>query len=236
MISDLLHRIKRKLTKIRLRPIRVFCFHQVSENFDEQTMYREDWMQLSEFKEEVLTLQKSGYIFISLAEAYKKLRRDWFRSKKYAVLTADDGDESLRNILPWLNEQQIPITLFINPAYLDGKQFRVRSAERYLMEYELRQFIKSYPLLTIGSHGWAHIDACTQTEQEFEENLTRSIEYLKKLPNYVPFFAYPYGRCTFPVYIATIKHQVIPLLVKGNRNYNYIGYIDRELMCTGTKQ
>lgn len=51
-------KIRRKLLKLRLQPIRVFCFHQVSETFD---------------------------------EAYEKWKHNWYRRKKYAVLTADNN-------------------------------------------------------------------------------------------------------------------------------------------------
>lgn len=229
MIQEFIHRVRRKLEKLRLRPIRVFCFHQVSDTFDENTMYHEDWLQTEDFKGEVLKLTNQGYTFISLPEAYQKLKHDIFRFYKYAVLTADDGDASLLNVLPWLNEQKIPVTLFLNPMYIDGKHFRNRNTERYLSEADLKQFSDIFPLLSIGSHGWVHVDSYKQTEQEFKESIIRSDEYLKSFPNYIPFFAYPYGRCTYSAYKETIKQKVVPVLVRGNKNIKYDGYIDREL-------
>lgn len=216
--------------KLRLQPIRVFCFHQVSDTFDEQTCYREDWLQTDVFKNEIQELCRQGYIFISLPDAYDKLREDRLRRHKYAVLTADDGDASLRNVLPWLNEKQIPITLFLNPKYLDGKHFRHRETEQYLSEFDVQQLHVLYPLLTIGSHGWEHIDALRQTDQEFIDSFSRSVDYLNNLPNYIPFFAYPYGHCSYQAYDITIKHQIVPILVRGSKNYMYNGYIDRELL------
>lgn len=221
-------KIRRKLLTLRLRPIRVFCFHQVSETFDESTMWACDWMQIENFKRVITDLCEKGYVFVSLPEAYERLRHDWFRCRKYAVLTADDGDASLRNVLPWLRDMQIPVTLFINPVYLDGKHYRIRDTELYLTEDELQCLYKQYPLLTIGSHGWVHIDAEKQTEQEFAESLTRSINYLKVLPNYVPFFAFPYGHYTNAAYANVITENVIPVLIGGNTNYTYDKYIDRE--------
>ena len=101
--------------KLRLQPIRVFCFHQVSDEYAPLTMWEEDWTQTELFKRNIQNLKERGYTFISLPEAYFKLKNDSFRREKYAVLTADDGFKSMLNILPWLIEQRIPVTLFVNP-------------------------------------------------------------------------------------------------------------------------
>ena len=222
-IRDIIYRIKRKWAKCRLEPIRIFCFHQVSDDFDKSTMYQDDWLQTDEFKERVTTLREQGYIFISLPDAHEHIRRDFIRSRKYAVLTADDGWASIKSILPWLNEQQIPITLFLNPAYLDGKHFRERDTEKYLLEKEVRNLHTQYPLLTIGSHGWEHIPAPKQTTQEFIESVNKSVEYLSKLPNYVPYFAYTWGWTWNYTNDILWKAHLTPVKMSGqNLNYPYI--------------
>lgn len=230
MIFDLIQKIKRKWMKMRLQPIRVFCFHHVSEQFDESNMYRIDWLQIDDFKNLIRNYQQEGYIFIPLADAFNKLKHDRFRSKKYAVLTADDGWATLRNVLPWLNELKIPITLFLNPAYLDGKHYREKVTEEYLTEDEVKKLHVLYPLLTIGMHGWEHKDATMQTEKEFEDSLLKSIDYFSKYPNYIPFFAYTYGRYNDRIFEITNRHKVVPLLIRGNKNYSFSGSIDRELL------
>lgn len=79
-----------------------------------------DWIQTDAFKRTVLELQKK-YTFTSLTEAQRHLRGDIVRTGKFAVLTADDGFATLKNIMPWIIERGIPITLFINPIVWDGK-------------------------------------------------------------------------------------------------------------------
>lgn len=216
--------------KLRLQPIRVFCFHQVSDTFDESAMERIDWLSTSLFKQRIDELQNDGYTFISLTEAHEKLRRDWFRCHKYAVLTADDGWATLKNVLPWLNEQQIPITLFLNPAYLDGKHYRDRDTERYLTNEEVAQLYDQYPLLTIGSHGWAHVDVTKQTEEEFVENVNMSVTELNELPNYVPYFAYTWGRHTSKHNQILRSKSITPIIIRGGMNYNKYQVIDREML------
>lgn len=223
-------KIQRKLLHLRLQPIRVFCFHQVSNEFDESYMHRVDWLQTDVFKSEIKNLQKQGYIFISLSEAFHRLQNDNFRLCKYAVLTADDGWASLRNILPWLNEQQIPVTLFLNPAYWDGKHFREKETERYLTSNEVEMLYDKYPLLTIGSHGWKHIDIKSQDIDELNNNILHCIAELGKMPNYIPFYAYPFGRHNRMGNSILKANGHIPVYLYGNMNYNNSNFIDRELL------
>lgn len=225
-----LDKIKRKLLHLCLQPIRVFCFHQVSDEFDESYMYRMDWLQTDAFKSEIKNLREQGYIFISLSDAFQHLQNDKYRLRKYAVLTADDGWASLRNILPWLNEQQIPVTLFLNPAYFDGKHYREKECEPYLTQEEIDHLYEQYPLLTIGSHGWNHADATKLPLEEFTKQLSDSATLLKKLPNYVPFYAFPYGNYSNNRLDASIQVGLTPVLVSGSKNYLAKKYIDRELL------
>ena len=148
--------IRRKLLRMRLRPIRVFCFHQVIDEFDETTMKRCDWSNTERFKQNLVELKRK-YVFISLQEAYEKLKVDKFRICCYAVLTADDGWASLKNILPWLKDQNIPITLFLNPGYFDGCHFRERETEKYLLKEDVRWICETYSNVSVGMHGWEHI-------------------------------------------------------------------------------
>lgn len=216
--------------KLRLQPIRVFCFHHVSDSFDESTMKIIDWMQTDEFKQAVEKLQKEGYVFISLPEAHEKLRHDIFRFRKYAVFTADDGWASLKNILPWLNERQIPVTLFLNPAYLDGKHFRERETEQYLTWNEVNRMHEQYPLVTMGSHGWEHVEVWRQKEIEFEESVRQSNNILEQTPGYIRFFAYPYGRYNGKGNRILKNYGLIPVYVNGEVNYNNVNFINRELL------
>ena len=229
-MSELLDKIRRKWAKMRLQPIRVFCFHHVSDTFDESTMEKCDWLSTSDFKQRIDTLREQGYTFISLTEAHTKILTDIFRCHRYAVLTADDGWASLKNVLPWLNEQQIPITLFLNPAYLDGKHFREKETEKYLTEEDVKHLYEQYPLVTVGMHGWEHANAREQTEQEFKESVRKSQEYLGKMPNFIPYFAYAWGRRNAMTNRFLMENRITPLTVKGGVNYNDGTILDRELL------
>ena len=86
--------------RLRLQPIRVFCFHQVSAEFDASTMWECDWMQIEEFKQRINTIRKE-HTFISISEAYEKLRNDRFRAEYHTMVggTADTNHTFCESIL-----------------------------------------------------------------------------------------------------------------------------------------
>ena len=230
MTKELLHRIMRKLMKMRLQPIRVFCLHHVCAEYDPESMNACDWMQIDEFKAKVQGLQRDGVKFISLTDAYSKMTNDKFRTRKYAVLTFDDGYESLKEILPWLNEQHIPATLFINGKYTDGKSYRKNPKEKYLTNEELDQLYKLYPLLTIGSHGWEHMHTTDMKNDEFVASAEKNVGLLKEHPCYIPFWAYAYGDHTQFTDMHLWNQHIVPIYIDGMKNYNEPNVIHRELL------
>ncbi len=228
MIDKLLHKIKRKLIKLRLQPIRVYCMHHVCAEFDAESMNRGDWMQIDEFKAKVSALRKAGVEFISLKNAYRYISKDIVRCKKYAVLAFDDGYASLKEILPWMEDQQIPATLFINGKYLDGKSYRKNPKEKYLTKKEL--WTLTSPLIEIGHHGWEHNHVPDMTNKEFEESMVRNMNLLHPHPNYVPFWAYTYGEHTDASDEYLKEQHIVPIYIDGLQNYNDAKVIHRELL------
>ena len=219
-------KIQCKLIKFRLQPIRVFCLHHVCEQFDVESMYPCDWMELSIFKSKIIDLQKQGYEFVSLSEAHKHLKNDFVRIKKYAVLTFDDGYKTLLEVLPWLEEQNIPATLFINGKYIDGKSYRETPKEKYLTYDELFALIS--PLIEIGHHGWEHKSVDKMSEAELIESMQKNIEILSSHPRYIPFWAYTYGNSTTQSDIMLQNHQLVPVKVSNAKNNSYLGKVERE--------
>ena len=241
---SIIAKIRRTWAKLRLQSIRVFCFHQVSDEYNPLTMWECDWTQIDQFKRNILRLKTEGEEFISLKEAYVKLLQDTFRTKKYAVLTSDDGYKSMLNILPWLEEQQIPITLFVNTKYLDGKSWSAINEEQarrakpdvdmltevcpdlYLSREELLQ-VAAMPNVTIGMHGHEHLDATKQTISAFKENVEKCQTALKGVPHTIPFFAYTWGKHNAETDAVLNEKGLIPVLVQGSKNYCDTKFIDR---------
>lgn len=238
-------KIKRKWTKIRLRPIRVFCFHHVSDEYDPLTMWECDWTSTSMFMQSIENLRRHGYVFISLQQAQSHLKNDWFRFKKYAVLTADDGYKSILNILSWLEEQRIPITLFVNTKYLDGQSWSEINEEQakrakqnvemlsevcpklYLTIDEFKK-VAATPNVTIGMHGHEHLDATQESIVVFKRNVQLCQNALKDIPHTIPYFAYSWGRHNEAADKVLKEMNLIPVLVNGTDNYNNPDIIDRK--------
>jgi len=231
-ITKIWTKIRRKWMKIRLQPISVFCLHHVCEEFDTEFMNECDWMQLDEFKSKVQSMQQDGIEFISISKAYKHICNDWIRCKKYAVITFDDGYASLNEILPWLEEKHLPVTLFINGKYLDGKSYRKNPKEQYLKHNEL--FALTSPLVEIGSHGWEHTDASQISPIEFAESIERNVSLLSTHLRYVPFHAYTWGQHTEASDKILADLKIIPVLIDGAKNYHVCLSVHRELITHHT--
>jgi len=229
-LSDIHRKVRNRWKKFRLQPLRVFCLHHVSAIYVPESMNRGDWMQIDEFKSKVLSLQQDGVEFISLQGAYEHIKHDFVRTKKYAVLAFDDGYASLKEVLPWLDEQKLPCTLFINGKYLDGKSYRKNPKECYLTIDDLDTLYRLYPLITIASHGWDHTDATQMPLDEFKQNIVQNFESLKTYPRHIPFHAYTWGRHTSDTDAYLLSKKIIPVYIDGMKNYNDAKVIHRELL------
>lgn len=226
-IKTVNRRIKDALMELRYRPVKVFVFHQVSDVLDPDGMWECDWTQTDVFKRNIEVLKKK-YDFISLEEAYKHIANDKFRFKSYAALTADDGWASLQNILPWLAEQQVPVTLFLNPLYLDGKHFQERVTEKLLTHDEVVALVNEYkPYVTIASHGWKHDKCEAMTETEFAENVQKAESVLNEMPGKVPFYAFTYGQYSCSQIRWLKAHALVPVALESKNNLHDT-LVDRE--------
>lgn len=225
--SVIVRKIVRRLDKLLYCPIEVFVFHAVSDEFDENANKKVDWSSTTDFKN-TITMLNSQYTFISLTDAYRRIKHDFFRRKKYAVLTCDDGFASVMGILPFLEEQQIPVTLFVNPKYMDGKTKREGYTvnPQYILKEEMWN-LKS-PMISIGMHGFEHNDATQMTKLEFSDSVERCMQILEPHPRYIPFFAYTWGNYSKMTQQVLSEKRIIPVFTDGESNYRYREGIGRK--------
>lgn len=238
---NIIHRIHNRLTKLRLQPIRVFCLHKISAKPEYPNEGISDWMAIKAFQTKVWQMQQSGVKFISLLHAYELLKvSSLFRRKKYAVLTFDDGYKSLDEILPWLIEQQIPVTLFICGKYTDGKEHIEGHYNPFhcLTADELKHCVEiSNGLISIHSHGWEHTDATQMSTDEFRIQIENNLDILDSIMSSpmrgvsrVLFHAYTWGRHNAMTDQVLKEQSIIPVLMDGMKNYNDASCIHRELL------
>ena len=222
-------KIKHRIEKLCCSPIEVFVFHAVSDNFDERENKRVDWLQTADFEGRILSL-KERYRFISLDEAYHKLRWQWFRMRRYAVLTCDDGYASVLGVLPFLERERVPVTFFVNPKYLDGvsKRDGYATTPHYITREQL--WMLDTRLVTVGMHGYRHDDATRQSAGEFEESVNRCVEILRTHPRYIPFFAYTWGRCNDKTQRLLKEKGIVAVFADGESNYRFRQGIGRKVL------
>ena len=224
------NKIRRRFIKLRLQPIRVFCFHVVTDVYDSQTTWECDWIQTNSFKQKILELQHNNE-FISISEAYRHINHDIIRRKRYCVLTCDDGIASVKQILPWLYEKNIPITLFVNPACCIGESHREKPMS-FLTTDDLLSIHKMYNgLVIIANHGYDHSDCTKLQPQEFRQRIRLADAFFKELlPEKSPFFAYPCGIHSATTDSILYEELLIPVYCDGLVNYNESTVIHRELL------
>ncbi|MBQ3354947.1 MAG: polysaccharide deacetylase family protein [Bacteroidales bacterium] len=226
----LLDKIQRCWIRIRFQPIRVFCFHQVSDEFEPETMWKCDWTQIEQFKQNILVLKKK-YRFISLPEVTEHLKQDRFRMKRYAALTADDGWASLRDVLPWLTEHEIPITLFLNPECMIENFPKIRKTNPYLSKEEIEVLSsRFFPLVSIASHGWSHEDCINVSIDDFKTNVEKAEAALYEVQGKTPYYAFTFGHFRHEQIVYLKRQQLIPVYMDGAMNYSDEFCIHRELL------
>lgn len=241
-MKNIVDKIKNRIQKVRFQPIRVFVFHHVSAERDPLVCQEEDWTQLDQFKRNIEAL-RAQYTFILLSEAYNKLQHEKLRRGKYAVLTADDGLASVQNVIPWLEDRKIPLTLFINTRYMNGDKLKPvhqkwlhelkpdadekKIAKRMYLSKEQVWALTS-PYIEVGMHGHEHYPTGSITEEEFEKNVEICNEILSTHPNFIRAFAFPWGYATKAALTYLQNSQIIPVLAESGKNYQWKGYVDRE--------
>lgn len=247
-IAEIRYKIRRRWYKMIYRPIRVFVFHHVSDVRDTLVCQDSDWTQLDQFKRNIEHLMQY-YTFISLSEACDKLQHDYFRFRNYAVLTTDDGLASVLNVLPWLEEKEIPVALFINSRYMECDKLKPvhqkwlhelapdaeekEIAKRMYLSREQVWSLKS-PYIEIGMHGHEHLNITQIDELQFEKDIAVCYDVLHTHPLFVSMYAYPWGKSTGKSMKYLLLHNIVPVVLRGEGNYAWNGLIDRE--CIDNKK
>ena len=239
---NVLRKIVRKIQRLWRKPIVVTCFHKVSDVYEPLYGGIGDWTETEQFKRNILHLQKR-YTFISIEEACQHLLHDTFRFRNYAVLTSDDGYQYVLDILPWLKEQRVPITLFISTQYLDGKSYDLwfdahwkditaETKENLLQSmYIQSQHLSSAELntdnISLCLHGYGHDEVSQMDAEAFRNYVEKCKAALEKHPRYKPFYAYTWGRHSDATDNVLREKGIVPVYMDGQMNDKWDGGIHR---------
>lgn len=99
----------------------IINFHQLSEKYDPRLHWDGTWTNINNFENLLLEL-KNHYKIIPLSEGIYMTKKSEIKDKLLSI-TFDDGDQSLKSVLPILSRHNIPATFFINTAYLSNKNY-----------------------------------------------------------------------------------------------------------------
>ncbi|MDQ7090853.1 MAG: polysaccharide deacetylase family protein [Methylococcales bacterium] len=116
------------------------------------------------------------------------------------VLTFDDAFENvLTNVIPVIEDYQIPISIYVVTDYLGGKPAWLKNTghhdehERLMTKEQITELAKN-PLISIGSHTHTHPSLTTLNAESLENELKDSKEILEALiTQKVTVLAFPHG-------------------------------------------
>jgi peptidoglycan/xylan/chitin deacetylase (PgdA/CDA1 family) len=145
------------------------------------------------FRDQVASLRRRGYSFVTLSEFGRSLRNGSPPSGLCA-LTFDDGSADNAHVLPEVLEAlDVPATVFVCPGLL-GRNHPFMPAEagiRLMSGHELRG-LGSLAGVEIGSHTSTHADLASATADEAYYEMASSKAALEDLlGRAVESFAYP---------------------------------------------
>lgn len=122
------------------------------------------------------------------------------------ALTVDDGMRSAyTEVLPVVREFDVPVTLFLNPGFLGGRDRATvarrhgtaTAADRLLTESEVAE-LAAEPLVSLGNHSLTHADlAAVEDPDAIHREVATARERLEdRFGVEVTAFSYPYGTAT----------------------------------------
>jgi peptidoglycan/xylan/chitin deacetylase (PgdA/CDA1 family) len=107
-----------------------------------------------------------------------------------------------------------------------GVDVKTIAQRMYLSEKQI--WLHNSPLIEIGMHGHEHPNVSQITEIQFEKDVNQCEEILKTHPRYIPAYAYPWGKTTKDSMAYLLHNGIIPVVVRGGKNYSWSGFVDRE--------
>jgi peptidoglycan/xylan/chitin deacetylase (PgdA/CDA1 family) len=147
-------------------------------------------IQMSVFIKQIEIIKKKNYLFYDPGEF--NLNFNSPKEEKKILITIDDGFSSFyKNAWPFLKKNKIPFILFISTEAIGGSGY---------MTWDEIQEINKEDFAYIGNHSHSHDYLVELSEQEFLNDIKKSITIFKKNIGYNPqFFSYPFGEYSLKI-------------------------------------
>lgn len=159
----------------------VLCYHKVGYSTDDIYYVLPEMME-----EQIKLMNNLGIKFISVGDLTNSAQL-----KKAVSITFDDGWKLPKSIIKFFKENRIPITLFIYPQAIGGKNF---FSWEEIFELSENGF-------TIGSHSFSHPFLKGISQERLYKEVVYSKKYIEgKINKEVFAFAYPFGIADTKIY------------------------------------
>ena len=157
----------------------VLMYHRFNES-----KYPSTNIQMDVFEQQIKIIKDHKYNFYDPKEFDLNFKIP--KKEKKILITIDDGFDSFyENAWPFLKENQIPFILFISTEAVGNFGYMTWNE---IKEIEKEKFVY------IGNHSHSHDYLVDLNEEEFLEDIDKSIKIFKEKLGYNPiFFSYPFG-------------------------------------------
>ena len=149
----------------------------------------------------LLDILHKDHEFISYSEAINKVLTGTI-DKPYITFSSDDGLKNNLKAAEILNTHNASACFFINPGIVgetDTEKIKQYCAEK--LQFHPVEFMTWKEVATlqqqgheIGNHTMFHMNIAKASEQEIRDDLSQSLQWLKKECGDVTHFAFPFGR------------------------------------------
>lgn len=160
--------------------VRVLMFHSINkgsaQNVDHYTISPDL------FEKQMAFLKRKNLKFSSF--------ENFNGNESSIVLTFDDGFQDNFEVAKKLNEQKIPLTIFVVSDFVNDARGEYLTSDQ-LKTLSLMEFV------TIGAHGKTHRPLTSLTESEWKFEIKESKEFLENiLGRKISSMSFPHGRYT----------------------------------------
>lgn len=194
----------------------IFNFHQVTPYFDKRFHSRGTWTNLAHFKNQINFI-KSNFRIISLEDGINRTENNQL-DDKYAAVTFDDGDISFQQfVYPYLVENKIHSTIFINSAYLDSGKASWYAIFRYLVNDDHLRGLIPDNILDLD------LQLRNTTNKDFYEYYSNKINVLiDRVPKIVKFYIEE-------IFLKNVNLRFVNIGLHGHEHHRY-SMLERQIM------
>jgi peptidoglycan/xylan/chitin deacetylase (PgdA/CDA1 family) len=160
---------------------RILCLHSIEDKVTEDST---GYWTISAYQFESwvnILFEKGDYV-------PKKFEDPFTTNEKSIAFSFDDGYRSNCTFaLKILEKYRIPMSIFVSTKFVQDKH------PDFLSPIEIKE-ISKHPLVTIGNHGFRHLNLTHLSPLEVENEIKKSSEFINEiLGQNCPYFSYPHG-------------------------------------------